>query len=134
MDLKRIAIAALLVLGLGHAASAQQPAAARPQADTPQVDVNRLPINLTRINRALRQTSEREERDGLRLRYSIDVYGTAPRINILDPTRDNLLHGPVPYGGPTHQDMLQLVTPQEYRAPAADFSALMRWFQDRSKK
>jgi hypothetical protein len=25
------------------------------------------------------------------------------------------------------------VTPQEYRAPAADFSALARWFSDKSK-
>lgn len=138
MYLKRTGLAALLVFGLAHAASAQQPAPersdVRSNADTPPVDVNRLPINLNRINRGLRQTNERVERDGLRLRYSIDVYGTAPRIDILDPTRDNLLYGPVPNSAPTHQDMMRMVTPQEYRAPAADFSALIRWFQDRSKK
>ena len=134
MHLKRTGMAALLVLGLANAASAQQPAAAPPDSDPPHLDVARLPINLNRINRGVRQTSERAERDGLRLRYSIDVYGTAPRIDVLDPKRDNLLRGPVPYGGPTHQDMLQMMTPQEFRAPAADFSGLMRWLQDRSKK
>lgn len=136
MNLKRTGLAALFIFGLAHSGSAQQPAT--PPADSnpsqPQVDVNRLPINLNRIDRGLRQTNERVQRDGLRLRYSIDVYGTAPRIDILNATRDDLLHGPVPYGAPTHQDMLQMMTPQEYRAPAADFSALMRWLQDRSKK
>jgi hypothetical protein len=29
--------------------------------------------------------------------------------------------------------MIDQVTPQEYRAPAADFSALARWFADKSK-
>ena len=134
MHLKRSGLTALLVFGLAHAAAAQQPAAAPPDSDPPHLDVARLPINLNRINRGLRQTSEREERDGLRIRYSIDVYGTAPRIQVVDPTRDNLLRGPVPYGAPTHQEMLQIMTPQEYRAPVADFSALMRWIQDRSKK
>lgn len=134
MHLKRTGLAALLVFGLATVASAQQPAPVPADSDAPRVDVTRLPINLNRINRGLRQTSERVERDGLRLRYSIDVYGTAPRIDVLDPARDNLLRGPVPYGGPTHQEMLQIMTPQEFRAPAADFSGLIRWLQDRSKK
>lgn len=134
MHLKRSGLTALLVFGLAHAAAAQQPASTPPESDAPRVDVTRLPINLNRINRGLQQTSERAERDGLRIRYSIDVYGTAPRIQVVDPTRDNLLTGPVPYGAPTHREMLQIMTPQEYRAPVADFSALMRWIQDRSKK
>jgi hypothetical protein len=134
MHLKRSGLTALLVFGLAHAAAAQQPASTPSDSDAPRLDVARLPINLNRINRGLQQTSERAERDGLRIRYSIDVYGTAPRIQVVDPTRDNLLRGPVPYGAPTHQEMLQIMTPPEYRAPVADFSALMRWIQDRSKK
>lgn len=130
------ALAALLIAGLAHSASAQQAVPARAEAAnsaaTP-VDVNRLPIDLDRINRRLRQSSEREERDGLRLRYSIDVYGTAPPIVIFDPKRDNLLTGPVPHSAPTHQDMLEHVTPQEFRSPVMDFSALARWLADKAK-
>src|ERR1043166_2801945 len=108
MHLKRTGLAALLVFGLADVAWGQQPASASADSDAPRVDVTRLPINLT-----LQQASERAERDGLRIRYSIDVYGTAPRIQVLDPTRDNL-RGPVPYGAPPHQEMLQIMPPQEH--------------------
>ena len=97
------------------------------------VDVSRLPLNLNRIQRELRQSAVREERQGLNLHYVIDVYGQAPRIVIFGPD-DNLVHGPVPYGGPTHRDMIEQVTPKEYRAPAADFSALVRWLAERTRK
>ena len=101
-------------------------------APAPSVDVSRLPINLSRIERQLRQSSVREERDGLRLRYIVDVYGQAPRIELFT-REDNLLNGPVPYGGPTHQDLLRLITPQEHSAPAADFGNLFRWLSGKAK-
>jgi hypothetical protein len=104
------------------------PAAAQDQP----VNVERLPIDLSRIQRQLKQDSAREERDGLNLRYFIPVYGQAPRIELFTK-QDNLQNGPEPYGAPTHRDMINAVTPQEYRAPAADFSALLRWFSDKSK-
>ena len=69
---------------------------------------------------------------GLRLRYIVDVYGQAPRIELFTK-QDNLLNGPVPYGGPTHQDLLQVITPQEHRAPAANFGNLFRWLSDKAK-
>ena len=46
---------------------------------------------------------------------------------------DNLTTGPVPYGAPTHQQMLQMMTPKEFSAPVADFSALFRWLTDKTK-
>ena len=117
------AAAALLMLGLGASARAQEPA----------VDVSRLPLNLDRIQRALRQSAIREEREGLNLRFVVEVYGQAPPFVLFGP-EDNLVHGPVPYGAPTHKDMIEHVTPKEYRAPAADFSALVRWLAERAKK
>jgi hypothetical protein len=99
---------------------------------TPNIDVSRLPINLSRIQRQLRQSSVRDESAGLRLRYIVDVYGQAPRIELFTK-QDNLLNGPVPYGGPTHQDLLQVITPQEHRAPAANFGNLFRWLSDKAK-
>ena len=102
-------------------------------AQQPAVDVSRLPINLERIHRELRQSSEREEHQGLNIRYVIDVYGQAPPIVLIDPGFD-LVHGPVPDSAPTHKEMIEHVTPIEYRAPAADLGALLRWLADRSKK
>lgn len=102
-------------------------------AQTAPVDVDKLPIDLDRIHRQLRQDSSREESDGLQLRYFIDVYGQAPPIVVFGPEA-NLSSGPVPYGGPTHKEMLEQMTPREYRPPAADLSALFRWLADRAKK
>ena len=99
---------------------------------TPDIDVSRLPINLSRIQRQLRQSTVRDESDGLRLRYVVDVYGQAPRIELF-PNRDYSLTGPAPYGGPTHQDLMRLITPQEHSAPAADFGNLFRWLSGKAK-
>ena len=133
----RIGLTAALLLSLARAAQAQAAGAApQPQpapAAQPQVDVSRLPINLERIQRQLRQTTVREERDGLNLRYIVDVYGQAPRIELFTK-QDNLRTGPAPYGAPTHQDMLNVMTPQEYRAPAVNFSNLLKWFSGKAKK
>jgi len=121
MTCRLIAIAALLSSALALPATAQ---------DT--VDVGKLPVNLDRIQRQLQQTSVREERDGLNLRYVVDVFGRAPQIELFTK-QENLKDGPVPYGAPTHRQMIEQITPQEYRAPAADFGALFRWLSDKAK-
>ena len=125
-----------LVPGTGASASAQSPStdstASAQAAQEGVVNVSLLPISLRRIERQLRQASVREERDGLNLRFTIEVFGQAPRIELFTK-QDNLLSGPVPYGGPSHRDILQVITPQEYRAPAADFGGLFRWLADKTK-
>ena len=97
------------------------------------IDADRLPIDLHRIERQLRQTSERVEYDGPRLRYFVDVYGTAPKIQLFAPEED-LTFGPVPRGAPTHREMLDFVTPQEFRSPPMDFASFMRWLSDKIGK
>jgi hypothetical protein len=121
-----IAVAALLssILPL--------PSAAQDNSNSNSVDVGKLPVNLARIQQQLQQTTVREERDGLNLRYIVDVYGRAPRIELFPP-QPNLMTGPAPYGAPTHQDILRQITPQEHSAPAADFGALFRWLADKAK-
>ena len=116
----RVFLIGLLALGAAHAAAAQQP----------QVDVSRLPIDLAKITRQLRQTAASESRNGLHIRYTVDVYGSAPRL-VFFTKADNLANGSVPYGAPTHREMINHVTPIEYRAPVMDFSALLRWLADR---
>ena len=121
MTCRQIAVAALVSSTLALPAAAQG-----------TVDVGRLPVNLDRIQRQLQQASVREDRDGLNLRYVVDVYGRAPRIELFTK-QDNLVNGPTPYGAPTHRQMIEAMTPQEFRAPAADFSALFRWLADKAK-
>jgi hypothetical protein len=105
---------------------------ALPAAGQDTVDVSKLPVDLARIQRQLRQTTVREERDGLNLRYVVDVFGQAPRLELFTK-QQNLLSGPTPYGAPTHQQMIEAMTPQEFRSPTADVGALFRWLSDKAK-
>jgi len=122
MDSRQIIAAAFLSTILALPAAAQD-----------NVDVGKLPLDLARIQKQLKQSTVREDREGLNLRYFVPVYGQAPRIDLLPNREPGLFTAPPPYGAPTHSQMIQQVTPQEYRAPAADFSALARWFSDKSK-
>ena len=128
MTFRQVVTTAAFLLSLADAAAAQSVVAlaAPAPAATATVDVSRLPISLSNIEKRFRQTTIREERTGLNLRVFVDVYAKAPDI-VLFTKEDNLLTGPVPYGGPTHREMLDMITPQEHRAPAADLGALMRW-------
>src|SRR5262245_55503717 len=130
-------LSAVLLLSLPQGAYASaDPADDQPgTAPATTIDVSRLPINLDRIPRQLRQTTVREERDGLNLRYIVDVFGQAPRLELFTK-QDNLKFGPAPYGAPTHQDMMRVMTPQEFSAPAANFGNLFNWFKssDKDKK
>ena len=121
-----------LLLGLNPAGAGAQARSTPPPAmsDTPTIDVSKLPLDLQRIERQLRQTTEREDHDGLRLRYFVDVYGRAPRIELFTPG-ENLTTAPVPWGAPTHQEMIDHVTPQEFRSPPMDLNNLFRWLTDK---
>ena len=130
---------ALFVIGLAAGAAAQStsadesPTAPPPAPATSGVDANQLGLNLARIQRGLQRSAEQQEYDGLNLRFYVNVYAPAPPIRLFTPL-DNLLYGPAPYGGPTHREMMDVMTPQEFRAPAADFSGLARWFANKAKK
>ena len=121
MNLIRASLIGLLVLGAAHAASAQQTS----------VDVKRLPVDLNKLTQDLRQTAASESHNGLHIRYTVDVYGQAPRVEFFTK-QDNLKSGPVPYGAPSHREMIEHVTPIEYRPPVMDFSALLRWLSDKT--
>jgi hypothetical protein len=140
MRTKWLVSSALLVLGLAAGAAAQSPATeqAQPQAQAPaaaqaQINPDQLGLNLSRIQRELRRSAERQEYDGLNLRYYVNVFAPAPTIRLFTPL-DNLLYGPAPYGAPTHRETMNMITPQEFRAPAADLTGIARWFGNKAKK
>jgi hypothetical protein len=98
------------------------PAAAFAQ-QAPAVDPSKMGIDLSRIKRELAETEDEESTaDGaLRLKFRVEVVGIAPRIDFLEGFQ---VDGPVPYGPPTHQEVLEQLTPQEYRSPVVPIFGL----------
>ena len=117
------ALALLLVLGLASPALAQDPASAQ-DPPAPPIDATKLGVDLTRIEKGLRiaATRDKEVRDGLRLEFSIQVFGQAPKLDILQGI--DLVNGAVPGTAPTHRQFIEHVTPQIYRQPGVDFFGL----------
>ena len=118
----RITLAAVvLMLGINLPASAQSAGTVRTERaerGTTGIDVDRLPLDLNRIRRELKEApADSETRDGLKLRYFLQIFGTAPELKIFTDDID-LVSGPVPYGAPTHQEILRVITPKEFSVPA----------------
>ena len=113
---RRLVITAVLVLATAHVVAAQSaaPAPSASPVATTGVDVSRLPINMARIQREFRAAEIREQHQGLNLRYFVEVYAPAPPL-VFFTKEDNLSYGPVPYGAPTHRDMLWMLTPPAHR-------------------
>jgi hypothetical protein len=106
--------------------SDQQPPSAKPPAETSStVDSSRLGVSLDRIKRELAQAREEQSQDSaLKLSFTIQVVGQAPKIDLLQGFS---LNGPMQYGGPTHREVLDVVTPQAYKAPVMPLSAITYW-------
>lgn len=105
-------------------------------ADEPHIDVDKLPIDIARITQELKSVTVLEERDGLRLRYFLNINAPAPPLNIVinpDGT-DSWLVGPVPHTAPTHREFMEFVTPQQWRTPPADLGALFTWLAEKASK
>ncbi len=126
MPLTRSGVA--LVLGIGFVAPAM--AAAQESDAEPVVTVaatHELPVSLERIKRRLATTREAQEGGHglLNLSFYVDVYARAPAIEVLrdlDPGSES-----VPYGAPTHLEMLEAVTPREWRPRAISSGNLFGW-------
>jgi hypothetical protein len=136
-------LAALLVLLIGlqptllHAqqsgaasAQAQSPRAQTPAASTSQSaptdvpDIDALGVSFERIKRLLADRAPSENKSPLKLNYYVEVVALAPRLQLF--TREELAPtgGPIPWGPPTHADILSLLTPIEFRSPTVPVSSL----------
>ena len=132
------ALTACLVLfvGLVGPALAQDPQPA--PAPDPEIDATKLGVDLARIQKGLRvaETKEKLTTDGLRLSFSVQVYGQAPKIDVLQGI--DLFNGGVPGSAPSHNQMIEFWTPPIYRTPGLPVSALAYWaaqhFWEKSKK
>lgn len=114
---------------------APAPRSTRNDSQPLSLDVDQLGLSLGRIRRDLeRNPTARETFDGQRLRAYIQVYGVAPRIRLFNEGESTTT--PAPYGAMTHSEFLDLVTPREFRSPAANLSnvgiAITSWAKKRA--
>ena len=118
---------ALFVLLAGLSAPAWAQDAAAPAADPTAIDATKLGVSLARIEKGLKTAAakEKDPREGLRFEFSIEVFGTSPRVEIFKDV--DLFNGPVPGSAPSHQEFIQFVTPQIYRTPTMPVSAFAAW-------
>jgi hypothetical protein len=139
-----LALVLIVVLVIGPASalagqtSPQQPAKPSENGQASSISVQtagELPVSVERIRRKLAQAPA-SKTAGLRLEYYVEVYGRSPHLDLFtdfDPTT-----GAVQYGSPTHQEFLDLVTPQEFKSPPADLLtpaiALMKWLAEKGRE
>jgi hypothetical protein len=98
-----------------------QPAQAAPAQPAPSVEA--LGMSFERIKRGLRILPASTAKTPLKLEYYVEVQGIAPPIPIFRP--GELASGPVPYGAPTHADMMAHVTPIEFSSPRVPVSGIV---------
>lgn len=124
-----------------HSSSASNgapaPRSTRNEAQPPALDVDQLGLSLRRIRRDLeRRPTTHETFDGQRLRSYVRVYGVAPPIRLFHEGESTTT--PAPYGGMTHSEFLDLVTPREFRSPAANLSnvgiAIFDWAKKKARE
>ena len=86
--------------------------AAPPQSAEPKID---LPVDLEKIQKAISRPPAIQTKSDRPI-FRVEVFAKKPTIeDILGP---DYLKGPVPYGGMTHQEFLNMVTPTEFRGMA----------------
>jgi hypothetical protein len=106
---------------LSAAQPPQQPpaSAATPRQQTPALNPNDLPVSIDRIQRALQQPPAIQLKEKRPI-FRVEVFGKKPTIE--DVLGEKFWEGPTPYGGMTHQEFLNMVTPKELQ-PYAGFTA-----------
>ena len=119
-------------------APAAGPSSAQRTPAAPSVES--LGMSFERIKRELRILPPSTAKTPLKLEYYVEVQGLAPPIPIFRP--GELTTGPVPYGAPTHWDMMTHVTPEAFKAGTVPVSSLalmglaklIQWEQQRARE
>ncbi len=104
--------------------AAQDPKAAAPSAKTPGLDYDLLSASLVRLRRELAEQPPSTSYTPLKLDFYVEVTAPAPPIILFTP-KDLAPVGVVPWGAPTHREMLDLMTPQEFRSPTIPIGSMI---------
>jgi hypothetical protein len=119
----RLAAGVVAILLLGLRVTAQQPPAQQPPASQTQPQTQAKPpsaeamgISLKNIRKQVSETSPSQPANGSGLRYDffVDVFGKRPAIDFFKDF-DLSKGGAVKWGGVTHQEILNAVTPYPFR-------------------
>ncbi len=129
MRVKPFALVLVVALGVGALPGRLQ-AGPRPQDSTgwdpDLLRAEELPVSLARIRRKLAQAPP-SHASLLRFDVYVEVVGKAPPFHIFEGF--DLHAGPVPYGAPTHSDMIRHVTPEEFRTPGVSLAPVLAFFK-----
>ena len=125
-----LAAVAVAILLLAPLVSARQPPAqakpaSQPQTQTPPPSAESLGISLKNIRRQVPDTSPSQQaaKSGLRYDFFVDVYGKRPAIDFFKDF-DLSKGGAVRWGGVTHQEILDAVTPYPFRVYTGGINVL----------
>jgi hypothetical protein len=115
-------VVGILLLTVPTVAAQQPPAQTPPKASQPQAQgtppsAESMGISLKNIRKQVPETSPSQQPAGTGLRYDffVDVFGKRPAIDFFKDF-DLSKGGPVRWGGVTHQEILNAVTPFPFRA------------------
>jgi hypothetical protein len=105
------------------------------------VNADELGVSIDRIRLRFRRGSffnDAFDPSKLKLTAYVDVVAKAPEIKLFgaDPrtVKEQLTSRAVPFGAPTHRDVVQMVTPPEFRTPPMDLTALINWLAQELRK
>jgi len=103
-------------------AAGTAPTQAQPPPAQEVASFDSLGLSFARIKRELRILPASTAKTPLKLEYYVEVQGLMPPIPIFRP--GELTTGPVPYGAPTHSDMMDHVTPLAFKSGTVPVSSL----------
>ena len=119
-------LALLLAGGTDAQVSAQDTSPESAETAPEVLAAEDLGISLARIQRRLDKLPEGQEAQRLlRLNFYIQVYAKAPRLELFNGF--DLHNSPIPYGVPTHTDMLRMMNPNPLYPPAVNLNPLLGW-------
>ncbi len=115
--LSTLLVASMMSQGVqGSSPPPSQPVASARVASAAQAEGIELPVSIERIQRALTRPSVLRMKSD-RPVFRIEVLGRKPTI--MDFLGPDYLKGPAPYGGMTHAEFLNMVTPKDVQGYAA---------------
>jgi hypothetical protein len=102
------------------------PAFAQSAQNASTANSDSAPVSLSRIKRGLQEAQSRPISNRLKLSYYVAVVGESSKpINLFKDF--DTIHGAVPFTAPSHQELFDHVTPQEFRAPPVDILGAAVW-------
>lgn len=119
---------AVVTLAAALAACVAAGGDARAQAaDDAPLTADEIPISFDRVQRELdRALRAPNAGRGLRLNDYVTVYARLPALDLIENTFD-LSEGPIPHGAPTRVEMLNAMTPREWRTQGVNLANVIGW-------